>query len=76
MTEIPGTTRDLISVNMVINGRSIQLIDTAGIRKSKSVKGFIESQSVFRSLRAISESDVVVFMIDANYNYPVYTAIN
>lgn len=45
--------------------RSIKLVDTAGIRKSKLVDGFIETQSVYRSLRAISESDVVLFMIDS-----------
>lgn len=45
--------------------RSIKLVDTAGIRKSKLVDGFIETQSVYRSLRSISESDVVLFMIDA-----------
>lgn len=45
--------------------RSIKLVDTAGIRKSKLVDGFIETQSVYRSLRAISECDVVLFMIDS-----------
>jgi GTP-binding protein len=45
--------------------RSIKLVDTAGIRKSKLVDGFIETQSVYRSLRSITESDVVLFMIDS-----------
>lgn len=45
--------------------RSIKLVDTAGIRKQKSVEGFIEEQSVYRSLKAISEADVVIYMIDA-----------
>lgn len=45
--------------------RSIKLVDTAGIRRSKKVEGFIEEQSVYRSLRAITASDVVIFMIDA-----------
>ena len=45
--------------------RSIHLVDTAGIRKQKSVKEFVESQSVYRSLRCITESDVVIFMVDA-----------
>lgn len=50
---------------MINRWRSIKLVDTAGIRKSKLVDGFIETQSVYRSLRAISESDVVLFMIDS-----------
>ena len=45
--------------------RSIKIVDTAGIRKQANVTGFIEEQSVYRSLRAISESDVVIYMIDA-----------
>jgi GTPase len=45
--------------------RSVKIIDTAGIRRAKMVEGFIEEQSVYRSLRAIEESDVVVFMMDA-----------
>ncbi len=45
--------------------RSIHLIDTAGIRRQKAVDGFIEEQSVYRSLRCITESDIVIFMVDA-----------
>lgn len=45
--------------------RTIHLIDTAGIRRQKSVEGFIEQQSVYRSLRCITESDIVIVMIDA-----------
>ncbi len=45
--------------------RSIKIVDTAGIRKSKLVEGFIETQSVYRSLRAISESEIVLFMVDS-----------
>jgi len=45
--------------------RSIKIVDTAGIRKSKLVDGFIETQSVYRSLRSITESDIVLFMVDS-----------
>lgn len=45
--------------------RSVHLIDTAGIRRQKSVEGFIEEQSVYRSLRCITESDIVIYMVDA-----------
>jgi GTP-binding protein len=44
--------------------RSIHLVDTAGIRKKSSIKDFVESQSVYRSLRCITESDIVLFMVD------------
>ncbi len=49
--------------------RSLKLVDTAGIRKSKLVEGFIETQSVYRSLRAISEADVVIYMVDATKGF-------
>lgn len=45
--------------------RSIKIVDTAGIRKAKLVEGFIETQSVYRSLRSISESEIVLFMVDS-----------
>jgi GTP-binding protein len=45
--------------------RSIHIVDTAGIRRQKSIEGFIEQQSVYRSLRSITESDIVIVMIDA-----------
>jgi GTP-binding protein len=45
--------------------RSIKLVDTAGIRRQKSVNGFIEEQSVYRSLKSISEADVIIYMVDA-----------
>lgn len=45
--------------------RSLHIVDTAGIRRQKSIEGFIEQQSVYRSLRSITESDIVIVMIDA-----------
>lgn len=45
--------------------RSMHVVDTAGIRRQKAVEGFIEQQSVYRSLRCITESDIIIFMIDA-----------
>lgn len=54
-----------VSENEGSHWRSIHLVDTAGIRRQKSVNGFIESQSVYRSLRSITESDIVIVLIDA-----------
>ncbi|MFP5385728.1 MAG: GTPase [Bacteriovoracia bacterium] len=56
---------NLEHATLVNRWRSIKLVDTAGIRKSKMVEGFIETQSVYRSLRSISESDIVLFMVDS-----------
>ncbi len=59
------TVADIEHINQVNRWRSVKIVDTAGIRKSKLVDGFIETQSVYRSLRAISESDIVLFMVDS-----------
>ena len=61
----PEEDADLKNIEYVHRWRSIKIVDTAGIRKSKLVEGFIETQSVYRSLRAISECDVVLFMVDS-----------
>ncbi|MBT7610598.1 MAG: GTP-binding protein [Bacteriovoracaceae bacterium] len=45
--------------------RSIHIVDTAGIRKQNSIRGTIESESVYRSLRCITESDIILYMVDA-----------
>lgn len=65
VTEISGTTRD--SVNTLYNafGFEFVMIDTAGIRKKAKVHEDIEYYSVLRSVRAIENSDVCIFMIDA-----------
>lgn len=45
--------------------RSVHLVDTAGIRRKSNIKDFVENQSVYRSLRCITESDIIIFMVDA-----------
>ncbi len=61
-----GTTRDAVDTPFDYNGKSYTLIDTAGIRKQRSVElNTIESYSVLRSFEAIRRSNVVILMIDA-----------
>tara|TARA_R110000868_G_scaffold163614_12_gene395897 strand:- start:108 stop:1895 length:1788 start_codon:yes stop_codon:yes gene_type:complete len=45
--------------------RTLHIVDTAGIRRQKSIDDPLEEQSVYRSLRSITESDLVVYMVDA-----------
>ncbi len=61
----PGTTRDSIEIPFLRQGRAYTLIDTAGIRRRGKTRGVVEKFSVIKSLQAIAESDVVVFLIDA-----------
>lgn len=45
--------------------RTLHIVDTAGIRRQKSIDDDLEEQSVYRSLRSITESDIVIYMVDA-----------
>ena len=45
--------------------RSVHLVDTAGIRRKAQIHDFVETQSVYRSLRCITESDIVLFLVDS-----------
>lgn len=65
VTDISGTTRDAINTRYNSFGFDFMLVDTAGIRKKAKVTEDIEYYSVLRSVRAIENSDVCIFMIDA-----------
>ncbi|MCE2845532.1 MAG: ribosome biogenesis GTPase Der [Sphingobacteriales bacterium] len=65
VTPIAGTTRDTIYKRYNSFGFDFLLIDTAGLRKKRSVKEDIEFYSVMRSIRAIEEADVCLMLIDA-----------
>ncbi|RLT45111.1 MAG: ribosome biogenesis GTPase Der [Chloroflexi bacterium] len=65
VSEIAGTTRDPIDTELVFEGRSITLIDTAGIRRRGKVEQGIEKYSVLRSMRSIDRADVALLLIDA-----------
>ncbi len=61
----PGTTRDAIRVPFEREGKSFELIDTAGLRRKGKVFEAIEKFSVVKTLQAISDAHVVVLLIDA-----------
>jgi GTP-binding protein len=65
VSEIPGTTRDPIDMDLVYDGRPVTLIDTAGIRRRGRVDPGIERYSVMRSMRSIDRCDVALLLIDA-----------
>ena len=64
VSEIPGTTRDALDTLVAYAGRSVLLIDTAGIRRRGSVEPGIERYSVLRAIRAIDRADVAVLLMD------------
>lgn len=65
VTDEAGTTRDAIHSRYKMYGKDFILVDTAGIRKRSKVKEDVEFYSVLRSLRALEESDVCIYVVDA-----------
>ena len=65
VSETPGTTRDAVDVRFEKDGKTIVVIDTAGIRKKNKIADSIEFYSYVRVTRSIHRADVVLFMIDA-----------
>lgn len=66
VSDVAGTTRDSIDSPFKYNKKDYVLVDTAGIRRKRSIdEGTVELYSVIRSLDAIRNSDVAVLIIDA-----------
>lgn len=65
VSEIEGTTRDAVDVRFEINGRIFTAIDTAGVRKRKSIKSDVDFYSLHRALRSIRRANVVLLLIDS-----------
>ncbi|MBP6492932.1 MAG: ribosome biogenesis GTPase Der [Rhodoferax sp.] len=63
--DLPGTTRDAISVPFERNGQRFELVDTAGLRRRGKVFEAIEKFSVVKTLQAIESANVVLLLIDA-----------
>jgi GTP-binding protein len=64
--DLPGTTRDAISVPFERNGQKFELIDTAGLRRKGKVFEAIEKFSVVKTLQAIESANVVLLLLDAS----------
>ena len=63
VTEIPGTTRDVVEGQVNLGGIPLNLFDTAGIRETNDV---IESIGIDKSIKAIEEADLVIAVLDAS----------
>lgn len=67
VSNVAGTTRDAIDTPFNYNGKEYLLIDTAGIRRKRSVPNeSVELYSVLRSFEAIRRADIVVLVVDAS----------
>ena len=63
VTDIEGTTRDTVEGNITINGVTLNLIDTAGIRDAKDI---VEKIGVEKSINLINEADLVIIVLNNN----------
>ncbi|MEA2125308.1 MAG: GTPase [Solirubrobacteraceae bacterium] len=65
VSEIAGTTRDPIDIELEVEDRRIRLVDTAGIRRAAKVKESVEYYTSLRSQRAAERADVALVVCDA-----------
>ena len=65
VSAVPGTTRDAIDTELRHYGKTVILIDTAGIRRRGRIEQGIEKYSVLRAHRAIDRADVAALIVDA-----------
>ncbi len=65
VSEVPGTTRDSVDVHFERDGKSFLAIDTAGVRRERSVATDVEFYSLARAERSIRRADVVLMFFDA-----------
>ena len=65
VSDIPGTTRDIIDIDLEFQDHKLRIVDTAGIRRRGKVTVGIEKYSVLRATRAIERCDIALILIDA-----------
>lgn len=63
VSNLPGTTRDIISENLSVNGAKLAILDSAGIRQSEDQ---IENEGISRTFNHIKEADIILAVMDAS----------
>ncbi|HEV7399459.1 MAG TPA: ribosome biogenesis GTPase Der, partial [Solirubrobacterales bacterium] len=66
VSERAGTTRDAIDTEVEVDGRSVVLVDTAGLRRRSKVAGSVDYYAQLRSERAVERADVALVVCDAS----------
>ena len=65
VSDIAGTTRDAVDAEVVYNKKEYIFIDTAGLRRKKTIKEELEKFMIIRTVSAVERADVVILVIDA-----------
>ena len=66
VSTIPGTTRDSVDIPLEVNGKSYDLIDTAGIRRKGRTRKILDKFSVIMALKALERCDIAVLLVDGS----------
>ncbi len=65
VSEVPGTTRDPIDVDVEIDGQTYRIVDTAGIRRKPQITEDVDFYAVLRARDALADADIALLMIDS-----------
>jgi len=65
VTPVAGTTRDFVEEAVEFDGNHYVFVDTAGLRRKRSIHKKVEKHSVYRTVKAIDKSDLAILMLDA-----------
>lgn len=68
VTDIPGTTRDVLRDYILIDGMPMHIIDTAGLRQTQDV---VEQEGIRRAYQEIEQADILLYVVDATKNVSV-----
>ena len=66
VTDIEGTTRDIVEGSITVNGIMLNIIDTAGIRKTDNL---VEQIGVDKSIKMIEKADLIIYMLNNNASF-------
>lgn len=66
VSDVPGTTRDVVSGDFTYKEQKFTILDTAGIRRKSRVDEDVEYYSVNRAIKSIDEADIIFLIIDVN----------
>lgn len=72
VTNIAGTTRDILREKIILDGMPLNIIDTAGLRETHDI---VEQEGIRRAKAALLEADLVIYLLDASQGQDLETAL-